>query len=357
MEPLTPNPSFLADIVVVEDTPANLRLLTQMLSQAGYKVRKVTSGELALQVLEQVIPDLVLLDIGLPGIDGYEVCQQLKACERTAAIPVIFLSAYDAASDKARAFEVGGADYITKPFQLMEVKVRVEHQLRLQSLRRQLEAQNHILQAAVRDRDAEIARRQAVEAELQAANRQLSRLVNLDGLTRIANRRWFDQSLAQEWRRLRREQGWLSLLMMDLDYFKPYNDTYGHLQGDECLKQVARTMQQCLQRPSDLLARYGGEEFTAILPQTLAPGALAVAEKLRQAVAALQRPHAASPFGIVTISIGVATLVPPRTTEPTALIQRADRALYAAKASGRNCARPAPEPAVNPNCEDCATEL
>jgi len=326
----------MADILIVDDTPANLRLLAQMLARAGYKVRKVMTGEMALQVVERVTPDLILLDIGLPGISGYDVCCRLKANPATAAIPIVFLSAYDQVANKTHAFEVGGADYITKPFQTAEVRARVEYQLKLRALTQRLEEQNAALQALVCDRDAEIVRRCQAERELQAANAELMRLANLDSLTGLANRRQFAETLAREWHRLQRDPGLLSLLLVDVDWFKLYNDTYGHPAGDHCLRRVALAMQPLLKRPADLLARYGGEEFAAILPQTDRQGAIARAEQLRRAVAALGLPHRRAPTGFVTVSIGAATVQPAPELELDEFLEGADRALYAAKVSGRD---------------------
>jgi len=175
------------------------------------------------------------------------------------------------------------------------------------------------------------------EAALQRANQQLQRLAALDGLTRIANRRRLDSRLQQEWRRLGRENGMLALIMCDIDYFKRYNDTYGHQEGDECLKTVARTIERTARRPFDLAARYGGEEFAVLLPHTDLDGALQVAAEIHAAVKALKYPHAGSlvsPF--VSLSLGVAAMIPDAAKTPQVLVERADKALYAAKKQGRN---------------------
>jgi diguanylate cyclase (GGDEF)-like protein len=191
-----------------------------------------------------------------------------------------------------------------------------------------------------------------VRRELEEKNRQLERLSTHDALTGIPNRRRFDATLEQEWRRATREASPLSLALCDIDYFKGYNDTYGHQEGDECLARVARALAETFRRPGDLVARYGGEEFVSVLPGTTQKGAAVLAERMRAAVEALQIPHRSSPLGsVVTISVGVATVVPPPGSEPESLVDLADRALYAAKQKGRNrveAARATPEAARTP---------
>lgn len=250
---------YKADILVVDDKPDNLRLLSTMLSEQGYKVRKVISGELALKACQIMPPDLILLDINMPNMNGYMVCQELKSRAETQDIPVIFISALDGVVDKVEAFSHGGADYITKPFEIQEVLARVKNQLTIRQLQKTLQQQNDLL-------SQEIKERQRAEDELQKVNRELHRLATLDGLTQVGNRRFFDENFNLEWRRLQREKAPLSLILCDVDYFKLFNDTYGHLAGDFCLKQIAQTISDTLKRPADLVARYGGEEFAIIFP-------------------------------------------------------------------------------------------
>lgn len=305
------------DILIVDDEPKNLSVLRQMLTQEGFTVRPAISGELALTAIEAKLPDLVLLDIMMPpGLDGYEVCRAIKNREASKDLPVIFLSALDDTMDKVRAFEVGGQDYISKPFQFEEVLARVRTHLRLRQMQRELALKN---------------------AELAAANEELERLARQDFLTGLANRRTLDEFLETEWRRLTRERAPLSVILMDIDFFKGYNDQYGHGQGDECLQQVAAAIDATVKRPADLAARYGGEEFCVVLPGTDGPGALAVAEDIRLAVAGLAIPHAASKVaGHVTISLGVAAAVPSPEGHPLPLVKQADEALYRSKDEGRN---------------------
>lgn len=320
-----------ADILVVDDKPDNLRLLSIMLTEQGYKVRKVINGELALKACQTMPPDLILLDINMPHMNGYVVCQHLKASEQTREIPVIFISALDDVLDKVEAFSKGGADYITKPFEIQEVLARVKNQLTIRQLQKQLQEQNARL-------SQEIKERQRAEAELQKANEELHRLATLDGLTQVANRRRFDEYLNIEWRRLLREQACLSLILCDVDYFKFYNDSYGHLAGDNCLQQVAKAISSSLRRPADLVARYGGEEFAVILPNTNAEGAVYVAEMIRLDIQKLKIPHSKSSISeYITVSMGVSSVIPTQKLSPDRLIDLTDNALYEAKAQGRNC--------------------
>lgn len=319
------------NILLVDDTPDNLRLLSNMLSRQGYEVRSVINGQMALMGVRAEPPDLILLDINMPQMNGYEVCQQLKGDEQTADIPVIFISALDDVIDKVRAFTIGGVDYITKPFQLEEVLARVENQLTLRRLQRLLKAKNEQLQR-------EIEEHQRVEMALQAANEKLKHLAITDELTQVVNRRFFYQYLQQQWAILAEAKQPLSLILCDVDHFKSFNDTYGHLAGDECLRQIAQAIRSTLKRGPDLVGRYGGEEFILLLPYTDATGAFEVATEVLAAIQALKIKHEyTSETGYVTVSLGVSTVIPDHTENPENLIKVADTALYAAKAQGRNC--------------------
>ncbi|MDB9314421.1 diguanylate cyclase [Spirulina sp. CS-785/01] len=324
------------DILIVDDTPNNLRLLSTLLQRQGYEVRSVLNGLMALKAAHSAPPDLILLDISMPEMNGYEVCQHLKASKLTREIPVIFISAYNEAMDKVKAFEVGGVDYIAKPFQWAEVLARVENQLKICSLQKQLQAQNEQLQQEIKER-------RRAEAALQTANLKLRGLANLDGLTGTANRRRFDEYLRIQWQHLQQDQWPLSLILSDVDYFKRYNDTYGHLAGDHCLRTVVQKLEQVLKEQeevicrSSLIARYGGEEFAAILPKVDCTLAWKIAQEIRQAVHSLQIPHSQSevqPY--VTVSLGVSTVIPHPGLNPNDLIAWTDQALYEAKARGRD---------------------
>lgn len=577
---LTNTQEKLRDILIVDDTPANLRVLSQLLADKGYQVRKAINGEVALRAAQIAPPDLILLDIMMPHMNGYEVCQSLKSDVRTQDIPIIFLSALSEGSDKVKAFEVGGVDYVTKPFQVEEVLARVQHQLTIQLQKKELEAKTAKLQQEILERqqaesqlrvlyhaitasqngilitDAtqphhpivyvnpgfekltgyaatevldqeafflrddplnkiqitvlkkaiqeeqectvilqsqrkngmnwwnqlsispvkdyagklthyigiitditqvkqmeealiiseekfskafqaspdpiiistlsngkfievndsfcqftgykkeeiinhtagdlkiwvnqedqekitlilqnqgyirneefdvcsksgevktvllsaetiqihsesclitvakDITERKQAKAALEKANELLHHLASSDSLTQVANRRRFDEYLNQIWTRLAHDQYPLSLIMCDVDYFKFYNDTYGHQKGDECLQQVAQAINAMIRRPKDLVARYGGEEFAVILPTTKAEGAILVAERIRQFVQDLKLLHESSSVSPwVTVSLGVSTVIPSDQMSPGQLVAMADQALYQAKNQGRD---------------------
>jgi diguanylate cyclase (GGDEF)-like protein len=318
------------DILVVDDKPENLLLLSVALTKKGYEVRKVVNGNLALLAARAAPPDLILLDINMPEMNGYEVCRQLKAGDLTKDIPIVFITASDEAFDKVKAFNLGGSDYITKPFQIEEVRVRIENQLAICRLQQKLKAQNAKLEREVRYR-------QTIEAELLEANRQLKILANLDGLTQVANRHRFDEYFAREWLRSQREKTELAIIICDVDYFKRYNDRFGHQAGDLCLQKVAQTIAHSIKRPADLVARYGGEEFVIILPQTAATTALEIAETIHQQVAELNLEHPTSTTSDrVSLSLGVSSIQPSLQYSKEQLLASADRALYQAKQQGRN---------------------
>ncbi|WP_346292849.1 PleD family two-component system response regulator [Sphaerothrix gracilis] len=302
-------------ILIVDDVPANLKVLRGLLA-GQYRLTFASNGHQALDRVQSSQPDLILLDLMMPGMDGLEVCRRLKQAPNTAKIPIIFLTASHETENLLQAFEQGAVDYVTKPFQSSELLARIKTQLELTYLKQQLA--NTVQQ-------------------LQDANQELTQLSKLDELTQVANRRFFNEYLQQEWRRLRREEDPLSLILIDLDCFKEYNDTYGHLQGDICLQAVAKTLSQVIRRPADLIARYGGEEFVVVLSNTNTQGAAKVAERMQQAIAQLDLVHAAHPSSShVTISAGIATTVPRVKSSWQDLLAQADTALYAAKAEGRD---------------------
>jgi two-component system, cell cycle response regulator len=495
------DPVVKADILIVDDAPDNLRFLTNMLKSQGYQVRKALNGRIALKSIQKIKPDLILLDINMPEMNGYELCQKLKSVPATSDIPIIFISAFCETLNKIQAFQLGGVDYITKPFQIDEVLARIENQLTLHQLQKQLCAQNIRLQQEILERqraeeqirflltttqlinqagdfhsalevtlrqvcltigwdlgeawipslDATILEysqgwyvsekqlekfiynsinlrltpsmgiagkvwlsqelewiedlslplfpgfirrefalevglktalsipiiiddqiiailvffkkyqsqpeprvielvkavttqlgalihRKKIEAALVKANQELERLATLDSLTGLANRRRFNEYFYLEWLQLFREKLPLSLLLCDVDFFKRYNDTYGHLAGDFCLQQVAAAIQQCVKRSVDLVARYGGEEFAVILPNTNAKVAIRLAETIRKRVQALKIVHDRSEVSnYITLSIGVASIIPQAEIDPEILIAMTDKALYSAKQGGRNC--------------------
>jgi diguanylate cyclase (GGDEF)-like protein len=287
-------------VLVVDDHPANVQALYQALT-CDYQVLVATNGEQALTLCEARQPDLVLLDVVMPGIDGYEVCERLKSGARTQHIPVIFVTSHGDEAAETRGLGIGAADFITKPINPAVVRARVKTQLTLKS-----------------------------QSDL------LRQLVFTDGLTGVSNRRCFDAKLMEEWQRSRRNGLPLSLAIIDVDFFKRYNDHYGHQAGDQCLRQVAQAMAAMLKRPADMLARYGGEEFACILPETGPQGALEVAEQLEACVRAERIPHADSTVhDNVTVSLGVATREGGGNDTIAQLLADADRQLYRAKAEGR----------------------
>lgn len=297
-------PTPKAKILVIDDERFNLNTLHALLRD-DYQIMVAPGGEQGLKAALTGRPDLILLDINMPDISGFEVCRKLKMQEETQGIPVIFITAMNDATDETRGLELGAVDYITKPFNLAVVKARVRTHIRLKQ-------QNDLLES----------------------------FAFKDGLTGLSNRRAFNDKLENEWKRCGRAGTSLSVLMMDVDHFKLYNDHYGHGAGDECLMAVAQTLDSVVRRAGDMVARYGGEEFVVILPDTGQEHAMGVAEALCTAVAGMRRPHATSKVSdVVTISVGVGTLVPDQSGHQSQLLSLADSMLYQAKASGRNTFR------------------
>ncbi len=318
------------NILIVDDTPENLTVLRQMLTEHGFRVRPALSGEIALKAIQADLPDIVLLDVMMPGMDGFELCRQLKSEERTRDVPVLFISALNETEDKVKGFQVGGVDFITKPFNTAEVLARVETHLSLRNMQKKIETQNIQLLD-------EIEERKQAEKALEEANRKLEQLASLDGLTEIPNRRQFDLFLQQEWKRMTRDQDPISLILCDIDYFKYYNDAYGHVVGDKCLKQIAQAIRRAVKRPADLVARYGGEEFAVIMPKTEINGAVKVAEAIKKEIGNLKIPHAQSEVNqYVSLSMGVKSTVPGLPDKPETFISNADKSLYQAKKDGRD---------------------
>ncbi len=442
------------NILIVDDQIPNLRVLTAMLKEKNYQVRKATDGETAIEAVEIEPPDLIILDIKMPGMDGYEVCQSLKLNDATKDIPIIFISALNEVFDKVKAFDVGGIDYITKPFQEEEVLARIKSQLTIKQQQRLLEKEKERLKQ-------EIEKRKEIEASLYQSRALISSIVNnsldgvaaleavrnprtgniedfrclivnpimakifnqqsedligklvfkrfinkvelnsfddfvgvvetgislqkdfsyeykgekrwysciavkltdgfsvtvrditerkkqelelnnfasIDSLTGISNRRIFDQTLTKEWQTCQREKQLLALIIMDIDYFKKYNDYYGHQKGDNCLILVAQATSKVLKRPRDLVARYGGEEFAIILPNTDRKGAMTIADMIQQQIKELAIPHErseVSPF--VSVSLGISCVIPTAESSLNTLVDMSDRAMYTAKHQGRNMA-------------------
>jgi len=319
-------------ILLVDDRPENLFALRQVLEDDPHRTLLCAhSGQEALRLLLDHEVALVLLDVQMPEMDGFETATLMRSSRRTRHIPIIFVTANH--TERAHVFQgyaVGAVDYLPKPVDpvILQSKVRIFEDLYRQ--RKQLEDVSARL-------DAKVTELERLRFELEEKNRILHALSLLDGLTGIPNRRHFDDTLRSEWQRMLREGAPIGLIMADVDHFKRFNDHYGHLHGDRCLKRVAGCLSAVLKRPSDFVARYGGEEFAAILPATDHEGTCHVAEALRQAVENLAIDHAASPTtDHVTISLGASSVIPTPGCHPSDLVCAADQALYAAKQSGRN---------------------
>lgn len=274
--------------------------------------------------------DLILMDITMPEIQGIEACLKIKTTEHAMNIPIIMVTADTSPETLNAAFKAGAMDYITKPVNKAELLARVNSALKL---KHEMDCRK------ARERELlELTKLlEETNKKLQDANEMLLRLSITDGLTGIPNRRCFEEFLAKTWQQASRHLRPLSLLMLDIDFFKAYNDTYGHQCGDECLKRVAEALSESLRRSSDMIARYGGEEFVALLPETEIEGAVKVADLMREKIADLKIKHAGSKVSeYVTLSVGAASMIPAYHSKPEDLIALADKALYRAKSEGRN---------------------
>ncbi|KJS87028.1 MAG: hypothetical protein JM58_05840 [Peptococcaceae bacterium BICA1-8] len=326
------------NILIVDDSPSIRSTIKYILNQAGYTnllfadSAQKSFQNLGLADFNKNVPstgqklDLILLDIVLPDLDGREVCRIIKSVEHLRDIPVIMVTALTEIEHLEAAFTAGAMDYITKPINSIELLVRVRSALKL----KQEMDQNKLREQNLLE----------LTKQLEKAVEKLNLLSSIDGLTGIANRRRFDEYFNSECKRAQRNFTFLSLIMIDIDYFKAFNDTYGHQAGDECLKTVATALNNILKRPGDLICRYGGEEFAVILPDVHQEGALAVAENMRTHIESLCIEHKHSKVcTYLTISIGVVCAPPGQLSSAKDLIISADTALYRSKHEGRNKVR------------------
>jgi len=306
-------------ILIVDDDMFMRKILVRYLERENYHVLEAADGLEALQIYQDRQPDIILLDAMMPVLDGFECCARIQQLPNGDHTPVLIITALEDRESVDRAYEVGASDYVTKPIHWAVLRQRVRRLLDQANLRQQIETVNQQLSVVVKE---------------------LRRLVSIDGLTQVANRRCLDEYLEQECRRSHREQLPISLVLCDIDFFKNYNDNYGHQEGDFCLQEVAKAISKSTNRPADLVARYGGEEFAIILPNTNIEGGMNVAIRATEIVRSLNLPHDYSKIANhVTISCGVSTILPNQDFQVIHLIKAADRALYLAKAEGRNCVR------------------
>ena len=289
-------------ILVVDDMTTTLLLLHDLLKDT-YEVKIAKSGTKALEILESPNDiDLILLDVEMPDINGYEVCKRIKNNETIKNIPIIFITGRTSQEDEEYGLNLGAIDYITKPFNKAIVKLRIKNYL-----------------------------------DLKIKNDMLEKLSMYDGLTNIRNRRFFDETFEKTFSEIKRDKKSLAVLMIDIDFFKPYNDNYGHGQGDETLRKVAKALEKTIKRASDFVARYGGEEFVILLKDINKDGVEAVANNLLNAIRELKITHEFSKIeNYVTVSIGVSYYNSSSDITKLELLLKADETLYSVKNSGRN---------------------
>ena len=315
--------SYRIRVLLVDDQQIIAEVVRRSLAEEDIEFHYCQDPTEAVKMATDLSPTIILQDLVMPEIDGLTMVKFYRANPVLVHVPIIVLSTKEEPEIKSKAFEFGANDYLVKLPDKMELVARIRYH-----------SQAYINQ---KQRDEAFEALVKSQQELAEANAILQKLSSLDGLTGIPNRRRFDEGLKAEWQRAIRHSSSISLIMLDIDFFKLYNDTYGHQRGDDCLKQVAQTLVESVHRETDMVARYGGEEFTAILPETGFEGAFSVAETMRANVEQQNIAHENSKVSDhVTISVGVATWVPERDSQANDLITLADQALYKAKEKGRN---------------------
>lgn len=296
-------------ILLVEDSATLRFAMRNYIVEAGHTPLIAQSGEAALQMLETTPVDMIIMDVEMPGLNGFETTRLIREWLGGHWIPIIFVTGRNEDESYREGIEAGGDDYLIKPVSSMIIKAKIRAMERIAEMRDQLNQLN---------------------AELEA-------LSQLDSLTQTYNRRTFNELAQQQWLLVTRQQTPVSVLMIDVDHFKLFNDHYGHPAGDTCLKKITQCIRECLHRPFDLLGRYGGEEFIILLPETDSSGAMRVAQSINKALETAALRHDVSPtHHHVTVSIGGASCARSVAYSLEELIKRADRALYKAKHSGRN---------------------
>jgi len=322
---ITPSPEEFAVRVLLVDDQAMVGegIRRALAGQPGLEFRYCANPAQAITAAVEMKPTVILQDLVMPGIDGLTLVREFRANAATRDVPIIVLSSKEEPLVKSQAFAAGANDYLVKLPDRIELIARVGYHSKAYLIHLQRDEAYRALRDSQR--------------QLEEKNLELQRLTNVDGLTGLNNRRYFDESMETEWQRAVRGMHPLSILMIDVDHFKQYNDSMGHLAGDEALKQVAGALRRATVRLTDHSARFGGEEFVMILPETDHAGALCVGERLRSGVESLHVPHSASSVGeFLTVSIGGASIIPRREDASLLLIDAADKALYEAKHAGRN---------------------
>lgn len=315
------------NILIVDDRPENLLVMESILDNMNCNIIKANSGNEALSLMFDYNFAVVLLDVQMPEMDGFEVAELMRSNLRTRFTPIIFVTAISKEQKCIfKGYEVGAVDYLFKPIESVILRSKVRVFIDLYNQKRLVEEQKVLLELKIKEL-----------SELKDTNNKLENLSVRDGLTGISNRRGFNQYIDMSWKSSLRSQKPLSLIMADIDYFKLYNDNYGHLKGDDCLIKVAKGIADSVKRPIDFVARYGGEEIAVILPETDKAGAEFIAKQIKDNIHQLLIPHKCSLVSeIVTLSLGVATIIPQSDYSLDYLIDKSDKALYSAKANGRN---------------------